>query len=85
MYLRPQGDLRLVFAHQCVTQHLFEKQPDVFVSILDILVPLQVFVFTPFFCEPSSKISMLMCYSEVTRSSFQSLGVESDCMLSLYK
>ncbi|XP_024367119.1 uncharacterized protein [Physcomitrium patens] len=41
VYLRPQGDLRLVFAHQCVTQHLFEKQPDVFVSILDILVPLQ--------------------------------------------
>jgi hypothetical protein len=44
MYLRPQGDLRLIIAHQSVAQLLLEEQPDVFTSNLDALVLLQVCV-----------------------------------------
>ncbi|KAG0562955.1 hypothetical protein KC19_9G186000 [Ceratodon purpureus] len=41
MYLRPQGDLRLIVAHQSVAQLLLEEQREVFMSILDVLVLLQ--------------------------------------------
>nr|XP_024380592.1 E3 ubiquitin-protein ligase PRT6-like isoform X4 [Physcomitrium patens]PNR51519.1 hypothetical protein PHYPA_010706 [Physcomitrium patens] len=41
LYLRPQGDLRLVIAHQSVAQYLLEERLDVFTSMLDVLILLQ--------------------------------------------
>lgn len=42
VYLRPQGDLRLIVSHGDIAVHMLSKQADLFSNILDVLVKLQV-------------------------------------------
>ena len=42
VYLRPQGDLRLIVSHGDIAIHMLSKQPHLFPHLLDVLVKLQV-------------------------------------------
>jgi hypothetical protein len=42
VYLRPQGDLRLIVSHGEIAVHMLANQPQLFPDILDVLVKLQV-------------------------------------------
>ncbi|KAG0560005.1 hypothetical protein KC19_10G146700 [Ceratodon purpureus] len=41
VYLRPQGDLRLIVSHGDIAIHMLSKQPHLFPHLLDVLVKLQ--------------------------------------------
>jgi hypothetical protein len=42
VYLRPQGDLRLIVSHPCVAIHVLNDRLDVFEEILEMVTYLQV-------------------------------------------